>query len=204
MNEKLKELTDKIYSEGVEKAENKAAEILENAQKEADRILKKSEQEADNIVDSAKKDAADLKKNVESEIKLAARQSINALKQQITELIITESNSDEINSVLKDKDFVKNVIEKIITGSQDGESAAVDISLVLSENERAEMEQYFNAKFKDIMNKGLEVKFSERIQSGFEIGPKDNTYKISFTDEAFEVFFKNYLKPRSIKLLYEE
>ncbi len=204
MNEKLKELTDKIYSEGVEKAEKKATEILENAQKEADKILKKSEQEAEKIVDSAKNEAADLKKNVESEIKLAARQSLNSLKQQITELILAKANNEEINSVLKSKDFVKTVMEKIITSSQDGKSSAVDISLVLSENERSEMEQYFNAKFKDIMNKGLEVKFSDKIQSGFEIGPKDNTYKISFTDEAFEAFFKNYLKPRSIKLLYEE
>lgn len=204
MNEKLKELTNKIYSEGVEKAEIKAAEIIENAQKEAEKILKKSENEAQTIVETAKKDATDLRKNVESEIKLAQRQVISELKQQITELILTKASSEEVSSVLKNKDFIKTVIEKIVTNKPEGKSAALDISVVLSENERDEMEKYFMAKFKGIMDKGFELKFSDKIQAGFEIGPKDNTYKISFTDETFEAFFKNYLKPRSIKLLYEE
>lgn len=203
MNSKLKEITEKIYLEGVDKADKKAAEIIKNAEDKADKTLKEAEKEAEKIIDSAKKEAADLQKNVKSEIKLSARQSINSLKQSITNLITTEVSKEETKKALEDNDFVKQIIEKIIEGFVKNQSDGIDLNIILSDSEKEEFEKYFSAKQKDLLDKGLEIKFSDKIQAGFEITPKDNSYKLSFTDETFEIFFKNYLKTRSVKLLYE-
>jgi len=40
------------------------------------------------------------------------------------------------------------------------------------------------------------------MDKGFQIGPKDGSYKVSFTDEDFKNFFKDYLRPGLIELLF--
>lgn len=203
MDSKLKELTEKIYNEGVDKAEKEAAEIIKNAEEQAEKTIKEAEKKAEAIIEKAEKDAADLKKNIESEIKLSARQSINSLKQQITELISAKISSEETQKALDDKDFVKNIIEKIIDSFIKSDSQNINMNILLSENDKTALDKYFADKQKSLLSKGLEIKFSDKIKSGFELAPKDGSFKISFSDETFEAFFKNYLKTRSTKLLYE-
>ena len=54
------------------------------------------------------------------------------------------------------------------------------------------------------MESGLEIDFSEKIKGGFKIGPKDGGYLVSFSDADFDQFFKQYMRPRLISLLFEE
>jgi len=42
------------------------------------------------------------------------------------------------------------------------------------------------------------------MKSGFKIGPADESYLISFTDEDFTNFLKGYLRPKTSQLLFEE
>ena len=204
MNDKLKELTNKIYAEGIEKAEIKAEEIISKAENEASAILEKARKDAKEIAEKSQKEAEDLKRNTESEIKLSARQAINALKQDITSLIITTISEEEVKNALNDKDFVKGIISKILTSRTQNDSSGIDLTLSLPDKDREDLDKYFTAKHKELLDKGLSLNFSDKINAGFEIGPKDKSYKISFTDENFESFFKSYLRPRSIKLLYGE
>ena len=67
-----------------------------------------------------------------------------------------------------------------------------------------EIQQYFTKSVKDLLKKGLEIRFDDEVKSGFQIGPKNGSYKISFTEEDFINFFKQYLRPRLIKLLFAE
>jgi V/A-type H+-transporting ATPase subunit E len=55
-----------------------------------------------------------------------------------------------------------------------------------------------------LLKKGLELKFDENLTSGFEITPADGSYRISFTDEVFENFLRDYLKPRLMEYLFEK
>ncbi len=202
MNEKLKELTEKIYSEGIDKAKNEASEIIQNAQKEADKLRKEAQNEAAKIIEDAKNSALQQQTNMESEIRLSTRQAINALKQQIADLIVTQISRDEAQNALKNSEFVQKIMEKVIAGFLDNKNSNIDLNIILTENEKISMEEYFKNRQQNLLQNGLQVKFSDKINAGFEIAPKDNSFKISFTDETFEAFFKNYLRPRSIKLLY--
>ena len=87
MQNKLQELTEKIYQEGVEKGNAEAKEIIEKAKADAAEIISNAKKEAETIIEKAEKKAAETKSNTESEIKLLGKQSINALKQQIVNLI---------------------------------------------------------------------------------------------------------------------
>jgi hypothetical protein len=53
-----------------------------------------------------------------------------------------------------------------------------------------------------MMNKGLVIKEYPGIKKGFEIQPKNGNYKISMSDEAFEMFIKEHFKPRTVEFLF--
>ena len=204
MNAKLEELTKKIYSEGVAKAEEEASRIISEARKEADILLKKSKQDGEAIVEQARSEAEELRRNVESEIKLSTRQSVNTLKQDITNLIVNTISKEETSSLMSNREFIESIVLKAVEGFARNNFTNPDLELVLPEKEKEKLEAYFKGRMKTLLDEGITITMSDDIQSGFEIGPKDHSYKISFTDDTFEAFFKNYLRSRSIKLLYGE
>jgi V/A-type H+-transporting ATPase subunit E len=63
--------------------------------------------------------------------------------------------------------------------------------------------RYFEANAKDMLNKGV-VKL-EKINgkpTSFTIVPADGTFKVSFGEEEFAAFFKEFLRPQLIELLF--
>ncbi len=202
MENKLQELTKKIYAEGVDKANKEAEEIIEKARKEAESMHKKAEKEAAQIIDKAEKEAKEIKKNVASEVSMSARQAISTIKQRITELITAKSTGEKVKEAFDDKKFLQNIIETAIKNWDPSGSKGIDVAVLLPEKDRKELDEYFKTKQKSLLEAGLELKFDESMESGFKIGPKDGSYQISFTEEDFENFFRNYLRPRTTELLY--
>lgn len=202
MEKKLQELTRKIYSEGVEKANEEAEEIRSKARKEADEMIKKAKKESDRLIQKAEKDSAEMKKNVESEIELSSKQVINSIKQKITSLVTAKAVREPVKEAFKDDEFIKKIIETLVKNWNPGENASLDLSVILPEKQEKEMKKYFESKQKKLLDAGLELRFEDSIDAGFKIGPKDGSYQISFTDNDFENLFRNYLRPRTIELLY--
>ena len=204
MNDKLQELTKRIYNEGLEKGKNEAEQLVSQAKKEAEEILKQARKEAEKLRTEAKNEADELSKNVHSELSLSARQAINAIKQQITEVLITKAVDQAVEKAFDDKDFVKNIISQILSNWSEIEKSNQEVILSLPEKDRKLLEDYFLNKVGKEVKTGFALSFEEGIKSGFTVGPKDGSYKVSFTDQDFEHFFRQYLRPRTTKLLYGE
>ena len=203
MTKKILELTEKIYNEGVEKAKKEAKQIIANAKKEADNITNAAKNREKEISEQAQKQADEHKKNADSEIRLAARQFISNLKQQITGLITTAQVEVPVKDAFKDETFVKNIILIIIKNWNPQKPEELNIRLLLPQKDEKEFTEFFNNKAKELLNAGLEINFEPNIKSGFKIGPKDGSYYISFTDKDFKNYFKNYLKERTKKMIFD-
>ena len=54
MENKIQELTDKIYREGVEKGNEEGQRLIANAQEEAKKIIEDARKEAESIVNSSR------------------------------------------------------------------------------------------------------------------------------------------------------
>lgn len=202
MGVKLQELTEKIYSEGVEKAQKEADVILANAKEKAAEIEKNANLKAQSIISTAEAEATKLKEHVNSELKMTVNQSVSALKQNLAQAVTMKSVQPSVQELFGNSDFLKSLIIKVVDGwiSKD----TMDLKIVLSEKERSEMESYFKNQLAKELNSGLELSFSEGVKSGFKIGPVDNSYEISFTDKDFINFFNAYLRPKTSELLFEE
>ncbi|MEA3318092.1 MAG: V-type ATP synthase subunit E, partial [Bacteroidota bacterium] len=190
------------YNEGVDKANKEAEEIIANAKNEAEKIQNEAEKEAKGIIDNAEKKANDTKKNVESELALAAKQTLRTIKQKITDLISYKAVSPQTKNAFNENDFVKKLIETVVGNWNPVKGEGIDLSVLLPEKLEKDFEQYFKGKAGKELNAGLELSFSDSIKGGFKIGPADGSYKISFSEEDFENFFKIYLRPKTIEILY--
>ena len=204
MQKKLQELTEKIYQEGVDKANQEAEKIISDAKAEAKKTLDQAKKEAESKIEKAEKEAEDLKKNAMNELKLSARQAMSDLKQEVTNLIQAKAIKPETQEAFKEAAFTKEIIQTVVKNWDPNSDEAVDLKVLLPEKKQKEFEAYFKDKAKDLLNKGLEVDFDERVKGGFKIGPKDGSYLVSFSDEDFEHFFKLYLRPRLIEMLFGE
>ena len=203
MENKLLELTNKIYSEGVLKAEGEGKEIKEKAKNEAAKIVEDAKKEAGKIVEQAEARADEIRKNVLAELKLSANQSVSAVKQKITDLITLKLVDKPVKEAFRDKNFIKKIIEILVRNWSSVETGSAGLMLMLPEKDKAEIENYFLQKQQELLKSGLEVKADDTLTTGFKIAPKDGSFMISFTDEDFSNFIKSYLRPRTSKLLYE-
>jgi V/A-type H+-transporting ATPase subunit E len=195
MENKIQELTEKIYAEGVEKGKVEAERIVEEAKAKAATILKEAQAEAAAIVAGAEKKAAELDANAHSEIKLYGAQAVGALKSEIANIITDTVVKDAVKGSLAG-DAMKAVLVKI------AERWSADEQIVISTSEAAELKAYFTKNAKALLDKGVEIKQVNGLKSSFSIAPADGSYKVNFGEAEFEAFFKAFLRPQMVELLF--
>jgi len=204
MENKLQELTEKLYTVGVEKAKNEAEIIIADAQKKANQIINNANKEAETIVNKAKTESDELKKKIESELKLSSKQVITTIKNQVTNLVTQDLLSKDLKKSLDDNEFIKSLIELVVKKWDINDAQSTDLQIILPNEKKSDFDKLIKAKINNLLAKGLVVNFDDDFKSGFKITPKDNSYIINFAQEDFDNFFKTYLRAKTSNLLYGE
>ncbi len=202
MQNKLQELTDKLYQEGLAKGKAEGEEILAKAKEEAASIVAKAKEEAARIQAQAGKDAEDLKAKVESDIKMASAQCLQATRKDIENLLVGKIEESKVSEALKDSAFVKEIIKAVAAKFDTQE--ATDLALVLPESQKAELEPWARTELAKALKNGVQASFSKKISGGFTIGPKDGGWFVSLTEQTFNDLIAEYLRPVTRKLLFGE
>ncbi|MBO5420223.1 MAG: hypothetical protein J6A22_09105 [Bacteroidales bacterium] len=200
MQNKLQELTDRLYNEGLSKGKQEGEEILAKAKVQAEDIVAKAKAEAEAILNAARKEAEDLKIKVQGDLKMAANQSVAATKKDIETLVVAKMTEKETAKALTSAEFVKEVILSVAKGFNTEEP--VDLEVVLPEALRKELEPFVAKELAAALKGGVEAQFTKKIAGGFTIGPKDGGYFISFTEETFNALISEYLRPATKKILF--
>ena len=194
MENKIQELTEKIFNEGVEKGRAEADRILAEANAKAAEIVKEAEAKAEAVMAKARKDAEELDANTRSELKLYSAQAVGAIKSEIANIVTDTVIKESLQAAFKE-DLLKQVILKI------AERWNANEQLVISTSEAEELKKFFAAKAKDLLDKGVEVKQVNGLK-GFSVSPADGSYKVNFGEGEFEAFLKSFLRPQIIELLF--
>ena len=103
--EKIQELTEKLYREGVERGQAEAAKIKAEAEAEAQKILDNAREQAQTIEAQAKKKAAELDANTKGELKLYTSQALNALRSEITNVLTNNTVEEAVKGLVADPEF---------------------------------------------------------------------------------------------------
>jgi len=198
--DKLQELTQKLYNEGLSKGKEEGQAILAKAQEEAQAIVKKAQEEAQAILTQAQKEAQDYKIKVEGDVKMASIQALQATRAGIENLIVAKAVDAPVKEALSNATFLKGIIEAVAKNFSAQEST--DIALVLPEKLQKELEPFVKDEVAKSLGKGVEASFSKKVSGGFKIGPKDGSYFISLTDESFQELIGDYLRPTTKAILF--
>ena len=200
MQNKLQELTDKLYNEGLSKGKQEGEELLAKAKVQADQIVADAKTKAETIIANANKEAEDLRNKVTSDVKMASSQSIAATKKDIETVIVSKMTDTAVKTALTSADFIKEIIKAVAVKFTTEQS--MDLSLVLPEKLQKELEPFIKGELATLLKKDVEATFTKKVSGGFKIGPKDGAYFISFTEETFTELISEYLRPATKKILF--
>ncbi|EJX09860.1 V-type H+-transporting ATPase subunit E [gut metagenome] len=134
--------------------------------------------------------------NTKSELKLFAGQAVNALKSEIATLVTNQLVSADVKAFASNKDFLNAFIvalaskwskeEPIVIGAADAES----------------LKKYFAAKAKNLLDKGVKIEQVNGTKALFTVSPADGSYKVNFGEEEFMNYFKEFLRPQLVEMLF--
>lgn len=198
-NKKLQELTEKLYAEGLSKGREDAERMVAEAEQKAAAIVAEAEKTAAATIKAAEQKAEEIKKNNQTEVALATRQAVAALKEQIANLVVAKAVEPAVHAATIEAGFVKEMLLGIAR-SWNGER--VELEATLPMELKATLEADAEGAVKALLAEGVEVGYSEKVKSGFKVAPKDGGYYISFTDEDFAALLGEYLKEKIVKMLF--
>ena len=202
MENKLQELTRKLYDEGLEKGRADADKLVADAKAEAARLVAEAKAEAEAIVKAAEAKAEDLRKNSMAEISLAGKQAVAKLKEQVAEMIIAKSTVEGVKAANLDAEFVKKMLLEVAHNWNGASSENVSLSAMLPEAAKAELDAAIEKSAKELLAAGVEVGYSKNVKSGFKVGAKNGGYYISFSDEDFNALLGEYLRDKVAALIF--
>jgi V/A-type H+-transporting ATPase subunit E len=200
MEHKIQEITEKLYHEGVERGNEEAIKIVEEAKHKASNIIEKAKKEAESIISEATVKAAEMNKNTRSELQMASNQLIASLEQEVASLVNGKIVEDAVNLAIDDKQFMQQLIVKAV----ERWASDQNLKVFVAPAEKSAVENFFSANAKALLDKGLVIETANNVKAGFQIGPADGSYKVSFTREDFIRFFKEFLRPKVVELLFDQ
>ncbi len=196
MENKIQELADKIYREGVEKGNEEAQKLIAKAQEEAQKIVEDARKEAASIVATAQKTADELAENTKSELKLFAGQAVNALKSEVATLVTGKLVNADVKAFAADKDSLNAFIVALAS------KWCANEPIVISTADAESLKKYFTAKAKELLDKGVKIEQVNGIKTLFTVSPADGAYKVNFGEEEFMNYFKEFLRPQLVEMLF--
>lgn len=203
MENKLQELTKKLYDEGLEKGRSEADKLVAEAKEKAAKIVADARKEAEDILKQAEAKAADTAKNSETEIALAGKQAVARIKAEIANLIVAKTTKEGVKAATLDADFLKEMLVAVARNWNGASAGKVELKALLPEAELKKLDAAFEKATKELLAAGIEVGYSPEVKSGFRVSEKEGGYYISFADADIEALIAEYLREKVSNMLFK-
>jgi len=197
MDIQVQELIDKIKKDGIETASQEAAQIKKDAEAEARRIVDTAKKEAVEIISRGKQDAERSEKAGVAALEQASRNLILAFKDEI-QALLDKLIGEHVASHYND-DILKTALPEILKAWV--AKGADNLSVLLPDSELAKLQSFFSEKLTGELWKGVELKSSRKLSSGFHISNKQGSIYYDFSAEAVAGLLSSYLNPKLAEIL---
>lgn len=196
MENKIQELTEKLLNDGVEKGNAKATQIIADAEAKAAQIIADAQAKAAEIEADAQKNAKALDANTKAEIKMYAAQALNALKSEVTNVVGDKIVKEATAQVAGDKAFMNEFMLKL------AQSWGAQEDIKISTADADSLKALFAQKAKDLLDKSVQIEQVNGQKTLFTVQPADGSYKVNFGEAEFENYFKNFLRPQLVEMIF--
>lgn len=134
---------------------------------------------------------------------MASTQAINALRQQVEKMIITNTLTPAVKEAMSDTKLIKSVITTIAGAFNAANPDSVALEIILPQSLKSELEDFLK---KEINGKLCKARsgICKRPPADSKSVRKDGGYMISFTDDDFNAMIGGYLRPATRSILFGE
>ena len=197
MAEEIKELIEKIRSEGVRAGEDKAKAIELEALKRARQIKADAEAESKRILSEARESITRSEESSRASLKQAARDIMIGLKKEITAVLdrITMFHVHKTLTAEETGKLIAHLLKECPAKDRDG----VIVSLKKEDAER--IAGVFMSELSGELKKSIVLKPSEDIRGGFTISYDHGKSHYDFTDKALAEYIGSYIRPKLSEIL---
>ena len=106
--------------------------------------------------------------------------------------MVKEATAD----IVGDKDFMNEFVLKLAEKWGAGED------IVISTSDAKSLKAVFAKKAKALLDKGVTIEEVNGQKSQFTIQPADGSYKVNFGETEFEEYFKSFLRPQLVEMIF--
>lgn len=203
-------LIDRLKSEGVEAGQSERDEILANAKTKAEEIVSDAQEKADALLAGARAEAAKEKAATEDGLKVAARDLVLSMRNELGERIQQEAGR-LVGTALSDQQFLQKLILAMAGNAKDNasvsETEAMEIVLPEKVVTFEELRQSPEAVKPGTLTHFVIALAGEALRDGvtFSTAPgfdgikvklTERNVSIDLTEEAIAALLKRHLQPR--------
>ncbi|MFI3315782.1 MAG: hypothetical protein R3Y04_09010 [Rikenellaceae bacterium] len=200
MENKIQQLTQQLYKEGVAKGKQESEELIAKATEQAASILEQANQSAQEIVSAAKAEAESQKELGISALRRTGEQLISQVKTDIQNLVVSKVVSEDVKKAFENGDFVKELMVEAVKAWATGSDS--EIVLSVAQGKADETDKYLKSKVDSALASKLSVEVSPKLKGGFTISPKGEGYYISFTSEEFDALLSESLSTKVSEIVF--
>jgi len=210
----VQELIDRLREKGVEEGREQAEQLLAESRRRASQTLDEARAEAAQIVQRAKEEADGLRAAGEEALRLAGRDAVLALKEEISDKFSSQIRR-LVSACLRDEQFIQRLILEIAGRSVPRDSKE-PMELLLPEDVGASLEDarcqakeakegtlnhFVLALAGDMLRDGVSFGVAADNTPGVTVRMVEEDVEISFNEKAVTEFLLRHLLPRFRSLM---
>ncbi len=189
MDNKIQELAEKIYKDGVAKADAEAGQIVANAERSSKAVVEKAEEKAKAIIANATAEAEQIRKQSVTEVKNMVNGAEESLLLKITDLVNSKAVKAAIDETFAKPESLYQVVLEMAKQTLNDNSKGVEITT----SDAEALEGYIRSKAKEVLDNGVTIKEVAGKAANFDISPEGADYKINVSKEGiYEVLHRIY------------
>jgi len=198
MDEGLVQIIEAVKSE----AEAKSEEIIRNGKAEAERIIEAARKEAESTAKSAARDAEHTRNELMSQLRLAARDFILELKEELEQVMALGPLREATSNAMADSEFLQKLIVAMVSeyGKAEGAGSGEQITIKVPAAMQQDLETQLAAMFRETLEGGHPlIEGSDRLE-GFTFSVGD-AGEVTITPEAVVEGIKPFILTKFHDLL---
>ena len=197
MAQEIKDLIAKIQQEGIQVAQEQAAQIKTQADAAALKIISEARMQAQKIVQEANIQAKKLDDSTQAVLKQASRDLLISLRQEIVMMLDRLIKTDLRQALTTEE------LSKIITAliKQAPLTLGSQIIVSLNKPDKDKLEKGFLKQLVEETKKSIVLKSADGINSGFVISFDAGKSIFDFSGQALSDYISGRLRPELNKIL---
>ena len=193
MGQTFEHLIERIQTEAIDKADAEAERLVDRATRTAAEIVREAEDKAAAIVRTAKEESARYTEQSTRTLEQAARNLLMSIGEGVQTILddLVEGAVDEAMDIGLLRELIgKTVDGYLASGGKEGR-----IEVLLNEDDRAALTQFFSDRYQEMVEHDLEIKVDANIYKGFRVSYGDERVYHDFTIDAIAEALVTFLRP---------